>query len=535
MAQAKPKPIQRDGKQGLLSSAAWVSALTLLSRVLGLVRDGVLLHCFGSGGMMDAFLVAFRLPNFVRRLFAEGAFAQAFVPVLVDYQTTAERTGNLAPLQGLLGRVTGALLLILGVFTILGVWAAPWLVRGLAAGFVDTPAKFEAAVTLVRVMLPFGLLISLTALAGSVLQSYQRFVPPALAPVVLNVVMIAAAWWVAPHRAQPLVIVAWSVTLAGVLQLLVQLPALRALGLLVLPVLDVTHTGVRRMLRLLLPAVFAVSVLQLNLLLNTLIASLLVDGSVAWLYAAERMGELPLGLIGVAIGTVILPVLARTASADSASTDFAQTLDWAVRLVVLVGLPATCALMLISDVLMITLFAHGEFSLHDAQMAGLALTGMAAGLLGFMLIKVFAPAFFAHRDSRTPVRAGMAAVAVNGLACALLMALFDWLGIALHAALAFATSISALANAALLYAALHRRGVYRLTRTWRHFGWQLLVANAVMLLVLVIALDYFPLTGSRTAQIVALASLCVGGALVYAVALLAVGVRLPVLQPPKFG
>lgn len=530
------KPNNRDrhdpNKLGLLSSAAVVSALTLLSRVLGLVRDGVLLHCFGSGGMMDAFLVAFRLPNFVRRLFAEGAFSQAFVPVLMDYQTAAERTGDLAPLRGLLQRVTGALLLILGIITAFGIWAAPWLVHGLAVGFIDSPAKFDAAVQLVRVMLPFGLLITLTALAGSVLQSYQRFVPPAFAPVVLNVMMIGAAWWVAPHTAQPLVAVAWSVTLAGVVQLVLQLPALRALGLLVLPLLDFAHTGVRRILRLLLPAVFAVSVLQINLLLNTLLASLMVDGSVAWLYAAERVSELPLGLIGVAIGTVILPVLARTASADTPTANFAQTLDWAVRLVVLIGLPATGALMVISNVLMVTLFAHGEFSLYDAQMAGLALKGMAAGLLGFMLIKVFAPAFFARQDSRTPVRVGMAAVAVNALACALLIALFHWLGIALHAALAFATSASALANAALLYTALHRRGVYRLTRTWRRFGWQLLAANTTMLLALLIGVAYFPLTGSHMTQILALAALCVGGALVYAVTLLAVGVRLTVLTPP---
>lgn len=522
-------------RNGLLSSAALVSGLTLLSRVLGLVRDGVLLHCFGSGGMMDAFLVAFRLPNFVRRLFAEGAFSQAFVPVLMDYQTQAKHAGDLALLQGLLQRVTGALLLILGGMTWLAIWQAPWLVRGLAAGFVETPDKFDAAVVLVRIMLPFGLLITLTALAASVLQSYQRFVLPALAPVVLNVVMIATALWVAPSFNQPLVVVAWSVTLAGVLQFAIQLPALRALGLLLPPLIDFAHAGVRRLLRLLLPAVFAVSVLQINLLLNTLLASLMIDGSVAWLYAAERMAELPLGLIGVAIGTVILPELARTAQMDASanSANFAQTLDWAVRLVALIGLPASIALWVISEVLMVTLFAHGEFSLSDAHMAGLALQGMALGLLGFMLIKVFAPAFFAQKDSHTPVRIGMVAVAVNVLACGGLMGLFDWLGIALHAALAFATSVSALVNAALLYATLHRRGVYRLSRLWRRFGGQLMIANTAMLLSLGAGVSYFPWSGSHTLQIFALIVLCIGGALVYAVTLLAVGVRWDVLRPPE--
>lgn len=345
----------------LVKSTAIVSFFTMLSRILGMIRDMVLMSVFGTGGMMDAFLVAFKLPNFLRRLFAEGAFAQAFVPVLSDYQHQAQHNDMtdskkaLLGIQILISRVAGTLLLILSGLTAVIVIFAPAVIAVFAVGYLHEPSKFTTAVELLRITFPYLLFIAMTAFASSILQSVGRFALPAFAPVILNVCMIVGAIWVAPLLAKPILAVGYAVAVAGLLQLLIQLPQLHSHQLLVMPKVSFRHPGVRRILKLMLPALFGVSVTQINMLVNTVLASTMVDGSVSWLYTAERMSELPLGLIGVAIGTVILPSLSKSIASDD-HQQFGHTLDWATRLTVLVGVPASIALGMISNVLMISQF-----------------------------------------------------------------------------------------------------------------------------------------------------------------------------------
>ena len=362
-------------KSRLFRSTFIVSAMTMLSRILGLVRDVVLMSVFGAGGLMDAFLVAFKIPNFLRRLFAEGAFSQAFVPVLSQYKETK----NLAQVQILISCVSGVLSLILLILTVAVIAIAPWVIQVFAPGFIDDNQKFEAATELLRLTFPYLFFISMTAFFGSILQSYGKFAPPAFAPVLLNISMIVGALILAPMLDKPIMALGYAVAVSGILQLVIQLPDLYRQKLLVAPKINFQHEGVKRILTLMLPAIFGVSVTQINLLLNTIFASKMVNGSVSWLYAAERLSELPLGLIGVAIGTVILPSLsASCAKADH--QEFTKTLDWAARLIILIGLPASFAMFVLSDVLMNALFVRGEFSHTDAINSGLALKSMAGGI-----------------------------------------------------------------------------------------------------------------------------------------------------------
>ncbi|MFW2178404.1 MULTISPECIES: murein biosynthesis integral membrane protein MurJ [unclassified Moraxella] len=510
----------------LLKSTAIVSLFTMLSRILGLVRDMVLMSVFGTGGMMDAFLVAFKLPNFFRRLFAEGAFSQAFVPVLSDYQ----HHSTLQDIQILVSRVAGALLLIVSALTALMVVFAPWVIGAFAVGYVHEPTKFATAVTLLRITFPYLLFIAMTAFASSILQSVHRFALPAFAPVLLNVCMIVGAVWVSPYIATPIMAVGYAVAVAGLLQLLIQLPALRQERLLVMPKVDFAHVGVRRILKLMLPALFGVSVTQINMLVNTVLASTMVDGSVSWLYTAERMSELPLGLIGVAIGTVILPSLSKS-NAQQDSEQFRKTLDWAVRATVLVGVPASLALLILSPVLMVALFEHGQFSHHDAMMSGLALQGLSGGILGFMLIKVFAPAFFARHDSRTPVKVGVVSVIANVVLSVVLAWAFGRWQIAPHAGLGLANTLASFVNAGLLYFYLTKQGIFSLGKHWRGFLLKIGVANMAMVAILAVGVRYFPLATTQGAKVAILLTLCVVGALMYAVSMLAMGFRFKDLKP----
>lgn len=507
-------------RRGLFRSTMVVSAMTMLSRVLGLVRDVVLMSVFGAGGLMDAFLVAFKIPNFLRRLFAEGAFSQAFVPVLSEYK---ERLG-FDQVRVLVSRVAGVLSLILLVLTVGVIGLAPYVVGLFAPGFADDPLKFATATDLLRLTFPYLFFISLTAFVGSVLQSYGRFAAPAFAPVLLNLCMIVGAWVVAPMLAKPIMALGYAVAVAGLLQLLLQLPELWREGLLVMPRVDFGHEGVRRILRLMLPAIFGVSVTQINLLLNTVFASLMASGSVSWLYAAERLSELPLGLIGVAIGTVILPSLSASEAKKDGDT-FKKTLDWAARLILLVGLPASFAMFVLSDVLMQTLFMRGEFSLLDAQMSGLALRSLSGGILGFMLIKIFAPAFFARQDTKTPVKIGIVSVFANMVFSVMFIGLFYVFDLPLHGGLALATTGASFVNAGLLYYLLHKRSIFRFERHWRKMFGQFAMATLAMVGSLWAVLPYFPTFASQWVRVLALLAICGLGAGVYALVLLGLGFR----------
>lgn len=498
-----------------------VSAMTMLSRVLGLLRDMVLLTVFGASKEFDVFVVAFRIPNFFRRLFAEGAFSQAFIPVLTEYKS--ERLH--AEVQILISRVFGCLLVMMSTITLLAMIAAPAIVYIYAPGFHDHPEKFAHAVEMFRLTIPYLLFMSLTAFASSILNSYGSFFSPAFSPVLLNIAMIAAAWWLTPYVDTPIMSLGWAVLIAGFIQLAIQIPELWRKKLLITPKVDFKHEGVKKILKLMLPALFGVSVTQINLLLNTVWASFMQDGSVSWLYSAERMTELPLGLIGVAIGTVILPSLSAR-HAEQNTEKFKAMIDWAARVIILVGVPASIALFMLSTPIIQSLFQRGEFTVEDTHMTALALQCMSGGVLAFMLIKVFAPGFYAQQDTKTPVRVGLIAVATNAISNVVLITLFkyiDWH--APHMALAASSSISALMNAGLLYFYLHQRGIYRFGGHWKKIAIQYTIANLALIAGLLVGLHYYQSDLSQWLRIGQLIGLCCIGVIAYVVALFIAGFR----------
>ena len=508
----KPLP----ASPGLLRSSGLVGAMTMLSRVLGLVRDMVIARYFGAGAGADAFFVAFKIPNFLRRLFAEGAFSQAFVPVLSSYRAGQ----SVSDVKRLVNAVAGSLGMVLLAVTLVAMLGSPVLTTVFAPGFLDDEVKFALTSDMLRITFPYLLLISLTAFAGGILNSYDRFAVPAFTPVLLNLAMIAAAIWLAPLMEEPVMALAWGVLIAGALQLFFQLPFLMRLGLLPRPKVDYRHEGVSRILKLMLPALFGVSVSQINLLLDTVLASFLQTGSVSWLYYSDRLSELPLGVFGIAIATVILPSLSRKHA--SASVDrFAATLDWAVRAVLLIGVPAALALGLLAEPLIATLFGYGEVTDRDVIMSAQSLRAYSAGLLACMLIKVLAPGFFAREDIRTPVRIGVIAMVANMVFNLILVFPLA------HAGLALATSLSAWLNGFLLWRGLRRKGAWQSQPGWPRFLAQLVFANALLAGVILWLRapvgEWLVMTGYQRATDM---SVLVGsGVVVYFLALALAGVR----------
>ena len=489
----------------LLRSMFSFSAMTFISRLLGLVREQVIAGVFGANWMTDAFLVAFRIPNFMRRLFAEGSFSTAFVPVLTEVK---EKRSH-AELQELVSRTMGTLGGVLLVVTALGVFGADLLTAAFAPGaLIEQPEKFRLTSDLLRITFPFLMLVSLTALAGGVLNSFHKFALPAVTPVVLNICMIAAAFWVAPRLAVPISALAWAVLVAGVLQLLLQLPALRGVGLLALPRWGWSHPDVRRILKLMVPTLFGSSVAQVNLLLDTLIASFMIVGSQSWLGYSDRLLEFPLGMFGVALGTVILPSLSRH-HVNTDRAGFSRALDWGLRTTLLISIPAMLGLVLLAQPIVATLFQHGRFSAHDVEMVGLSLAALSFGLPAFALVKVLAPAFYARHDTRTPVRAGVAAMIANmGLNLLFVGGLFAlWQGnnagqgglldrIAaipgLHMGIALASSVASYLNLWLLWHALRRDGIYQREPGWALHLRRLVFACVAMVAVVALGLYLWP-------------------------------------------
>jgi putative peptidoglycan lipid II flippase len=504
-------------KSGLLRSSAVVSVMTLLSRVLGMVRDMVVAAYFGSSPAADAFFIAFKIPNFMRRLFAEGAFAQAFVPVLSEYR--AQR--SLAEVKQLVDRVAGTLGLTLTAITALGVVASPYLIMLFAPGFRGDPEKLALAGDLLRITFPYLLLISLTAFCGGILNSYGRFAVPAFTPVLLNICMIGSAVLLTPYFDQPIMALAWGVFIAGLAQLLFQLPFLVRIQLLPIPRPNRKDEGVKRIMTLMLPALFGVSVSQINLLLDTVLASFLQTGSVSWLYYADRLSELPLGAFGIAIGTVILPSLSRLhASGDPKA--FSATIDWALRMVLLVGVPAALALAILSEPLIASLFHYGKMTERDVVQAANALEAYSLGVLTFMLIKVLAPAFFARQDLKTPVRIAVQCMVANMVLNLILIWPLQ------HVGLALATSLSSMLNTGLLLWGLYKIGVYRPAPGWWLFGLRLLAGCAAMVALVwwlnAPAAEWFAWGWQRRAGELSL--LVGGGIAVYVAAMVSLGLRL---------
>lgn len=467
--------------RGLLRSTTVVSAMTLLSRVLGLVRDVVFARYFGATIVMDAFIVANRIPNMLRRFFAEGAFSQGFVPVMARYREQHEH----AEARELIDAVAGTLGLVLFVVTLVGVIAAPLLVIVVAPGFIGDDGRFDLAAAMLRFTFPYLLFVSLTAFAGGILNTYGRFGAPAFTPVLLNVVLIAGAIWLSPHLAEPGMALAYAVLLAGVVQLLFQLPFLAKINAIPRPRWRPAHAGVRRIGKLMLPAIFGSSVAQLNVLLGGVIASLLGVGKISLLYYSDRLMEFPLGLFGIALATVTLPHLSRQ-HASHASREFAQTIDWSMKLVMLIAVPAALGLIMLAGPLTATIFYGGEFSADDVRLTAIALQAFSVGLIGFSLVKTLAPAYFAREDTRTPVRIGLIALAVNFVLSLLLAWWLVSIGSdASHAGLALAISVAALLNAWLLYRGLSRDGVITHAPDWLPLLVRFALANVVMALVLV--------------------------------------------------
>ncbi len=490
--------------------------MTVISRISGLVRDMVLSFFFGATPVADAFFVAFRIPNFFRRLFAEGAFSQAFVPVLAGYR-------NREPLQQMREFVAvmgGNFMFVMTLMSLLGVVAAPLFVMIFAPGFRDDPARMDITAQMLRITFPYLGFISLTAFAGSLLNSFHRFAIPAITPVWLNVTLIIAALFVAPQFDTPVIALAWGVFAAGLIQLLFQIPALRGIDMLLRPRLELRHPGVRRVGRLMIPAVFAGSVSQINALVDVMICSLLASGSISWLYYSDRLMELPIGIVAVTIATVLLPNLSRLNSAGDMAA-FDRTIDWGLRTCLLFGIPAAAALYVLALPLMATVFFHGAMTASDVVMASLSLQVFAVGLLGFSMVKVAAPPYFAREDTRTPFRIAIVSVVLNIL---LSLALFRVMG---HVGVAFATTTAATVQAYLLLRGIIRRGLYRPGRAFALFVVKTAVATTAMVLLLLAtsppAQSWLQLAMHE--RVLWMMGLCGLGGAAYFVILFAAGVR----------
>ncbi len=512
----------------LIKSTAVTGGMTLISRISGLVRDMVFASLIGAGTGVaaDAFYVAFRIPNFLRRIFGEGAFSQSFVPVFAEYKARA----NVAETRAFIDHMTGILSVILFVVTLTGVIVAPVLVMVLAPGFLDEPHKYHLTVQMLRITFPYIFFVSLVAMAAGILNTYGRFAAPAFTPVLLNLSLIGAAVWLAPHMQEPVLALAWGVFIAGVVQLAFQIPLLRGIKMLPRPHfrLRERHEGVTRVFKLMLPAIFGVSVSQVNLLVNTLLASFLVTGSVSWLYYSDRLMEFPLGVFGIALATVILPSLARKHSRNSPE-EFSHMLDWALRWVCVISIPASVALVILAGPLLATFFHFGAFGDNDVRMSAYALMAFSLGLFAFVSIKVLAPGFYARQDTKTPMRIGVVALLVN---IVMSLALVKPLA---HTGLALAISIAAFVNAGLLFHALRRQKIYQPLPGWGLYLARIVLASVAMAVVLVWGagnLDSWLHSGSLE-RATRLALWVIAGMAVYLLTVAVLGVRLAQLLLKK--
>ncbi|WP_342752038.1 murein biosynthesis integral membrane protein MurJ [Vibrio sp. DW001] len=515
----------------LLKSGLIVSAMTLISRVLGLVRDVVVANLIGAGASADVFFFANKIPNFLRRLFAEGAFSQAFVPVLTEYQALGDKDKT----QELIAKVSGTLGVLVTIVTLFGVVGSGVVTALFGAGWYidwlnDGPSahKFELASLMLKITFPYLWFITFVALSGAILNTLGKFAVSSFTPVFLNVMIIGSALFISPNLAQPEIGLAIGVFLGGAVQFIFQIPFLMKEKMLVKPQWGWSDPGVVKIRTLMIPALFGVSVSQINLLLDTFIASFLGTGSISWLYYSDRLLEFPLGLFGIAIATVILPALSRN-HVDAHSIGFKNTMDWGVRMVVLLGLPAMLGLMLLAKPMLMVLFMRGEFSVYDVQQASLSLFAYASGLLNFMLIKVLAPGYYSRQDTRTPVKYGIIAMVSNMVFNAIFAYFYGYVG------LAMATALSAFVNMALLYRGLHIADVYRCSKQTMMFVLRLVVAGVVMVYALRWQLPDMTLwlDWSLMERVLVLAALIGAGGITYLLTAVILGVRMSQLSPVK--
>jgi len=502
----------------LLKSTATVGWMTFVSRVLGFIRDMVAAHFFGASLGYDAFIVASKIPNFLRRLFAEGAFSQAFVPILSEYR--AKKTPE--EVQQFINRVSGCLSVSLFAVTLIGILIAPVLIFIFAPGFAlaEDGARLTLGSRMLQMTFPYLFFISLTAFAGGILNCYGRFAVPAFTPVFLNIMMIISTIGFAPLFDEPVMALAFGILLGGIVQLLFQIPFLKQIHLLPRPQLNWQDPGVKRILLLMIPALLGVSVNQLNLMLSSVFASFLPVGSVSWLYYAERLMEFPLGGFGVALATVVLPRLSRH-HAKAQSEHFSSTLDWGIRWVMLMGLPAAIGLALLAGPLLSTLFQSGQFTERDVVFSQSCLVAYALGIMGFMFVKILGSAYYAKQDIKTPVRIAIITVVANALLSAVLIIPFS------HTGLALATSCAALLNASLLALGLKKRKVYQMQKGWKTFLVRLglaLSAMSIVILYLSPNLEFW-FTLKSFERVIKLGFVIAAGSIVYIGTLFATGLR----------
>lgn len=504
-------------KSSMLLKSLIVSSMTFISRILGLIRDIVIASFIGAGGAADAFLVAFKIPNFLRRLFAEGAFNQAFVPLLSEYATKKSEQA----LKDFIRVVSGNLALILSLVTLIGVLSAPLLVWVFAPGFSSDIEKMADTAEFLRFTFPYIWFISLTALTSSILNVRNNFAVPAFTPTLLNLSLICMAVFLSPYLEKPALALAFGVLLAGFLQLIFQLPFVAKQGLLVMPRLDWKDSGVKRLLKLMLPAIFGVSVSQINLLLDTVLASLLEDGSVSWLYYSDRLVELPLGIFAIAIATVILPRLSKTNAMED-KQGFLSSLDWGLKLVLLIGFPSMLGLILLANPLLISLFQYGAMTPLDIQMASKSLIAYSFGLLPFMLIKVLATGYFARQNTKAPVKFGIYAMFANMVFNLILIFPLA------HTGLALATSLSAWLNAGFLFFGLKKDGFVRIEKDFMLFVLKILASIGFLFVSIILLnpeLDFW-LSSNFMQRSFTLTYIVIAGILVYFFALRIFGIKI---------
>ena len=502
----------------LLKSLATISGLTLVSRILAFARDVLIARVFGAGMATDAFFVAFKLPNLLRRMFAEGAFSQAFVPIFGEYRN---RRGY-EETKLLVDHVTTMLAIILFGVTLIGIVAAPILVYISAPGFAADTQKFDLTVQLLRYTSPYIFFISLVAVAAAILNTYNKFWVPAFAPILLNLCFIGAALWLAPYCDPPVMALAWAVLLAGFVQLAFQIPFLKQIGMLPCIRFNWNDAGMWRVIKQMGPAVFGVSIAQISLIINTIFASLLAAGSVSWLYYADRLMEFPSGMLGAALGTILLPSLSKCFASDN-TVEYSRLMDWGLRLTIMLTLPAALALGMIAVPLLATFFQRGAFTGHDVVMTSQALIGYSVGLIGLILVKILAPGFYARQDIRTPVKIGI----VTLVATQAMNALFAF-GLHLHhAGLALSIGLGACLNSAILFHYLRKHGIYQPEPGWAKFFLKIGIAVAALGVALWFGMgaEQSWLTGSGWTRIVRLTLLVLGGIAVYFAALAAMGFR----------
>ncbi len=509
---------------GLVKSTLNTGSMTLISRISGLIRDVVLATSFGATLAADAFYVAFRIPNFFRRIFGEGAFSQAFVPVLSGYRNSSD----VAAIRLFVSHMSGALGLALLIIVAVGMLFSSAIVTVLAPGFLDEPEKFAITVNMLKICFPYLLFISLVAMSAGIMNAYHHFTVPAFTPVLLNLSMIAAALLLAPLLDGSAIALAWGVLAAGFLQLFFQFPKLRQMNLLLWPRLDWQDKGVRRVAKLMVPAIIGSSAAQISLLINTILASFLATGSVTWLYYSDRLMEFPLGIFGIALATVILPALSDTHHKKSKEA-FSALLDWALRWAVLIGLPASIALVLLSEALLSTLFQYRAFTAWDVEMASKSLIAFSLGLPGLILIKVLSPGFFARQDTRTPARIAVISVIVNIVFSLILIKPLA------HTGLALALTISAYVNSGMLFFALRKQGIFQLLPGWLPFLFKVLAACTGMGAVLYFGVGDLQVwtTAGLLERVGRLTLLIISGAVVYFA--LAFVFRIPIKEMLKSG